>query len=281
MPHSVLGQAEKELTVLADKLRAEWFWTDRWNTSSAFALPMEARGLYREMLTQAWVRDAKLPNDYEAIRRITGCTEAEWERNWPKVKRFWRENGTTIFNETQVEVYTETLGIKERALARAKAGAQASAQARLEQKLKQSPPSPSPSKTKTKSQSQAPDQITTTETDNGTALVSLAPTPPKEAVPVRWNDLACGLFIRRYGGTAPGGRITKALRPLVTKHGEEVVLRAWESYLEETEAEYVSSERFSATFGRWEKGMGRKKTTTDRTRDALTSWLEKKGEAHD
>ena len=32
-------------------LRAEWFWTDRWMGSSAFLLPMEARGLYREMLT--------------------------------------------------------------------------------------------------------------------------------------------------------------------------------------------------------------------------------------
>ena len=31
--------------------------------TSGFLLPMEARGLYREMLTQAWMRGARLPND--------------------------------------------------------------------------------------------------------------------------------------------------------------------------------------------------------------------------
>lgn len=91
-----------------DKLLAEWFWTDRWMGSSAFLLPMEARGLYREMLTQAWRRGARLPNNHEAIRRATGCTDAEWSRNWPQIEHYWRiGEGNTLVNDTQLKVYTD------------------------------------------------------------------------------------------------------------------------------------------------------------------------------
>lgn len=74
--------------------------------SSAFLLPMEARGLYREMLTQAWRRGAWLPNDPVAIQRAVGATNDEWMRSWPFVARFWRIDGDKIVNDTQVEIYT-------------------------------------------------------------------------------------------------------------------------------------------------------------------------------
>lgn len=110
---------------MPDKLLAEWFWTDRWIGSSAFLLPMEARGVYREMLTQAWRRGARLPNDHEAIRRAIGATAPEWRRAWPAIKRFWRVEGNDLVNETQVEIYADAQGRAERALRRAQAGAQA------------------------------------------------------------------------------------------------------------------------------------------------------------
>lgn len=108
-----------------NKLLAEWFWTDRWIGSSAFLLPMEARGVYREMLTQAWRRGARLPNDHEAIRRATGATVGEWRRSWPLVKKFWIVDGDGLVNETQQEVYADAQGRAERAVSRARAGAQA------------------------------------------------------------------------------------------------------------------------------------------------------------
>jgi uncharacterized protein YdaU (DUF1376 family) len=123
---------------VSDKLLAEWFWTDRWMGSSAFLLPLEARGLYREMLTQAWRRGAQLPNDHEAIRRAIGATVGEWRRAWPAVQRFWRVSGDRLVNDTQREIFADAKGRSDRAQARAQAGAQASAQAKLEQVLKHS-----------------------------------------------------------------------------------------------------------------------------------------------
>ena len=103
----------------SDKLLAEWFWTDRWVGSSAFLLPMEARGVYREMLTQSWRRGAQLPNDHEAIRRAIGATVGEWRRAWPAVEKFWRVDGDVLVNDTQLEVYGATRALT---AARSRAG---------------------------------------------------------------------------------------------------------------------------------------------------------------
>jgi uncharacterized protein YdaU (DUF1376 family) len=93
---------------VTNKLLAEWFWTDRWTRSSAFLLPLEARGLYREMLTAAWRRGARLPANPDAIRRVIAATEAEWGRAWPLVAPYWHPNEAGVLvNDTQVEVYGE------------------------------------------------------------------------------------------------------------------------------------------------------------------------------
>ena len=114
------------------KMMAEWFWIDRWIGSSGFLLPMEARGVYREMLTQAWRRGARLPNDHEAIRRAIGATVPEWRRAWPLVQNFWRVEGSDLVNDTQLTVYAEAKARKDAASTRARAGAQA----RLKQRLR-------------------------------------------------------------------------------------------------------------------------------------------------
>lgn len=108
---------------MARGLDAEWFWTDRWTRSRGFGLPMEARGLYREMLTQAWRRHARLPNNHEEIRRYTGCTLKEWNRAWPLIKKFWVEDGDGLVNPTQVVIYLEAQAAATRTSDRARAGA--------------------------------------------------------------------------------------------------------------------------------------------------------------
>jgi uncharacterized protein YdaU (DUF1376 family) len=142
--------------VKRDKLLAEWFWTDRWDGSSASLLPMEPRGLYREMLTAAWRRGARLPNDHEAIRRAIGCTVGEWRRCWPKVERFWRVDGEYLVNDTQLEVYAEAVAVRKKAKLKATTASLAASNKRtvkeslkesLTESVKSPPPSPSPVRT--------------------------------------------------------------------------------------------------------------------------------------
>jgi uncharacterized protein YdaU (DUF1376 family) len=127
------------------KLLAEWFWTDRWIGSSAFLLPLEARGLYREMLTQAWRRGGRLPDNHEAIRRATGATAEEWDRAWPWVQRYWRADGDGLVNDTQLEVYAEAQAVSQRASTRGKSGAKARSLSTAQAVLEHQPPSLSPS----------------------------------------------------------------------------------------------------------------------------------------
>ena len=115
--------------------------------SSAFLLPLEPRGLYREMLTQAWRRGAKLPADHASVRRACGVTREEWDRCWPSVAPYWVERDGWLVNETQQEVYQEAEGVRMRATIRAKRGASArwpDAQAHAQALPEHCPPSPSP-----------------------------------------------------------------------------------------------------------------------------------------
>lgn len=127
------------------KLLAEWFWTDRWMGSSAFLLPIEPRGLYREMLTQAWRRGCRLPNNHEAIRRAVGCTVEEWDRCWPAIERLWRVDGDSLVNDTQLEVWEDSSAKHVRAVERGRLGglkrAEALAKAAV-QELEQLPAKP-------------------------------------------------------------------------------------------------------------------------------------------
>lgn len=108
-----------------DVLRGEWFWADRWPSSPAFLLPLEHRGLHREMLTAAWVRGARLPNDPEAIQRAAGVTAREWKASWPRVQPFWRVDGDDLVNDDQLTVYAAAKAHQEAKTTRAKAGAAA------------------------------------------------------------------------------------------------------------------------------------------------------------
>jgi uncharacterized protein YdaU (DUF1376 family) len=246
------------------KLLAEWFLTDRWMGSSGFLLPMEARGVYREMLTQAWRRGARLPNDHEAIKRAIGATDEEWARSWPKITKYWRIDGDELVNETQLEVYTEALSRAEAASKRGTKGAQARTQAQLKHSsssaqavLKIKPPSPSPSPSKTK-----------TETDS-------------PAAPGGWVSQAGEDWIERFGGTAPFGAIGKALKPLVEKHGWERVRAAWRFFLAQLEAKFAgggSPGKFANTYADWVKGTSVVPSDVEASRRVMP-WEELQGGA--
>ena len=105
--------------------------------------------------------------------------------------------------------------------------------------------------------------------DNPLVAVERAPV-------VAWSREACDDWISRFGGTAPGGQIGKAMKPLVDRHGWLAVRAAWQSYLGQTEAEYASPTRFASTFGRWSGGeapVAGKGTVAQRTIANLQGWV--------
>jgi uncharacterized protein YdaU (DUF1376 family) len=88
-------------------INRECFWTDRWMGSRAFLLPLEPRGLYREMLTAAWFRGAELPADHDQIRRLILVTEAEWDRTWSRIAPYWREEHERLVNPQQQRIFRD------------------------------------------------------------------------------------------------------------------------------------------------------------------------------
>lgn len=180
-----------------DKLLAEWFWTDRWMGSSGFLLPMLARGVYREMLTQAWRREARLPLDQTAIKRAIGATDAEWAEAWPLVSKYWRVgDGDYLVNDTQLLVFAESREAAEKASQRGKKGAkkrwgeslsnaQASTQALPEHMLKVCPPSPSPSPSLISGSGAVSGVNTTNGIDRGEAAALKSGKAAPSAPPVR------------------------------------------------------------------------------------------------
>jgi len=104
-------------------INRECFWTDRWRGSRAFFLPLEARGLYREMLTAAWRFGAELPNDHAQIRRLVVVTEEEWNRAWPRIAHYWHVVNDKLVNFQQQRIYQEAQARHARASQHGKAAA--------------------------------------------------------------------------------------------------------------------------------------------------------------
>jgi hypothetical protein len=66
-----------------------------------------------------------------------------------------------------------------------------------------------------------------------------------------WSRKAVDAWTARYGGTAPAGRIGKALKPLVDLYGEAEVLHVWGIYLNGKDVEYANPQDFAQKYGPW------------------------------
>lgn len=80
-----------------------------------------------------------------------------------------------------------------------------------------------------------------------------------------WSSRACDVWARHLGGTPPGARVGRALKPLIAEHGEERVLSVWDRYLAEQPGQYATPENFAAKFGHWSdpKPLTRQKPIPD------------------
>jgi len=87
--------------------------------------------------------------------------------------------------------------------------------------------------------------------------------PAKRNAPVKqsWTVRAANIWEEQTGGLLPFGRLGKALKPLIEKHGEDKVLDAWLAYLTATDTKFMSPKAFAGKYGQW-AGMKPKSSST-------------------
>ncbi len=218
---------------------------------AAVAMTDEELGIYVRLLCHAWL-EGSIPADPARLARMNRRPRRVFDRLWKAIVPCWQpspdEPGRLIQGRLEVEREKQR-AYSAKQSARGKHGGRpvsllssmkgesrgkaAGKPDETRKKPAKSLPSPSPSP--------SPSPITTT--DNGVVA-------PKRDAP-SWSREACDDWIERFGGTAPGARIGKALKPLVKKHGWAEVRPAWRSYLAQAEAEFASAERFASTYGEW------------------------------
>jgi uncharacterized protein YdaU (DUF1376 family) len=71
-------------------------------------LTAEQRGLYMDLLCFAW-EDGGLPEDVEAVRRLTQSTPAVWKRAWPDIASKFEVRGGRRVNKRLEQVRDEML----------------------------------------------------------------------------------------------------------------------------------------------------------------------------
>ena len=267
-------------------MRAAWWWLDRWRKSSAYRdLTPEQKGMYRDLLDEVWLREGGvIPDDDRVLGLIVGDPERWKVLRESILSRFRRVKGGWT-NDTAQEVMGQAKRRRDNQKAyrdrlhsnnKSDNGADNDRDNDSDNTTDNNPDSPSPSPNVLRTTAvpslrsgdiqppvvsvKAPFQAA----DNPLVAVKRVtadhaahgePGEPRRAAViapvVAWSREACDDWISRFGGTAPGGQIGKAMKPLVDRHGWLAVRAAWQSYLGQTEAEYASPTRFASTFGRW------------------------------
>lgn len=102
-------------------MRGQWWWIDRWRTSSAFlCMNAEEQGLYRNLLDSVWLMDNHaIPDDERALIVASGNDAAAWARSGQKVLGWMRRTDEGWTNDVALEVIAEA---ERRAALRAEAG---------------------------------------------------------------------------------------------------------------------------------------------------------------
>jgi uncharacterized protein YdaU (DUF1376 family) len=272
-------------------MRQVGWWVDRWRKSTAFTdLSLEEQGAYRNLIDEVYLReDGVIPE--ESLAKACGDPIA-WPRVRAKVLTKMKKVPTGWTNETASDLKNQS---KASSMAAELAG-RASAKSRRHHESRgdagrwlpnvepNDPPNASPNGQPNESPNDRPNEnrtpypyplpysvtVSGTDTDDGKKQ------PASLTAARSWNQEACEDWISAYEGTAPGARITKALRPIVRSVGKTLtvwtgtlglatidaagwkrVRPVWQAFLRETNARYASPEKFAQAFGAFEKRGGR------------------------
>lgn len=92
-------------------------------------------------------------------------------------------------------------------------------------------------------------QSPTRDTEKSKTTPSAAPSANQ---PANWVAPFCEAWQQRFGGTAPGGRIGKAFKPLREKYPDDEIMRRWQLYLTQPAGKWVNPEDFAQKFGEYD-----------------------------
>lgn len=221
------------------------FFPADWLTGSPATMTAEQRGVFIDLLAYAWQQTppCTLPDDDAQLAALAKLPLSRWRRiGGPVRARFQATGDGRLVNRKQKAVYDDMVAHREKRSRAGKKGNEArwgsqgksqsdrnaSRNATAKPVAKRSPPTPPPKEGEA----------------NASPLTPAAPS---------WSDEACRIWVERFGGTANGGRIGKALKPLVVKYGKDEVLAVWRKYLDEKDAEFATPQDFAAKFGEWRK----------------------------
>jgi len=278
---------------MSNGFRAATWWIDRWRKSTAYTdMTAEEQGVYRNLLDECWLRGGVIPDDERILAKIGGDPAA-----WPRVRRqvlsrFHAVDGG-LSNETATAVIAQTTEFRDRQKTKALqrvAGAVRSPGGRF---APAEPPADAPADAPAEDPADAPAEPPADAPAEDPAghhpsvlrspfsvLRSPASVNGLAASPPSWSREACDDWNERFGdGTAPGGRIGKALKPLIERYTWETIRPAWKRYLSEKDAEFATPQDFATKLTIWldKHVKGREADRSKRVTAMLGDWLRKGG----
>jgi uncharacterized protein YdaU (DUF1376 family) len=255
---------------MAEGKRALWWWIDRWRRSSAFIdMTLAEQGAYRNLLDEIRLRGGCIPNDERTLAKACG-DPLEWPNVREKVlaKFVLGADGWTNTTATEVNGVSDAWSESQTAKGKARAAGASRQKGRFT-----SPASRTTSRNTSRNTSRPPAgrpagvpasvsgsvsvSVSVSGTENGNepspavaGAALAAPSPPEEKP---WSVEACDDWEANLGDVASmAGRIGKALKPLLGKHGWGTVRELWQracaQAAAESDPEYFTPEVFARTF---------------------------------
>ncbi len=193
------------------------FFVKDWLSSPArMAMLPEQRGAYFDLLAIAWgngEQEPFLPNDDATLSALSGLGR-RWRKLGPLVRAQFTDRDGCLYNAKLSSVWFKQHDKHERAVQRAAAGGRAKAR----------------HKSATSSQQAVPQECLQGAEPEPDTETTEKHSAPDGAPPASWTARIAAVWSGAVGPIS-AGRIGKALKPLVDKHGEERVARAMRAYI--------------------------------------------------
>ena len=183
-------------------------------------------GVYFRLLCYSW--EGPLPKNEKVLAKMVHESPRTFEKMWPDVR--------LCFSETDKGLVSPRLE-----------------EERVKQQLRSQQLSEAGKKSASLRQAQVQPKHKPKLNDTRPSLSFSSSSTTKKT----WLTPFGEVWTETYDGEPPYGRLGKALKPLVAKHGD-AVLPAWKTYCKATEAKFASAERFAQTYGAWKPNATRK-----------------------